>query len=227
MHKPTKNQKKLLYQYKQSLSLSKHLFQIGVGTLLGDASIQTQDGGKTYRLKYQQSNRLHRDYLFYLHTQWNDWVLSPPHFHEGRNMWSFQTLSHADFQQLAHIFVVDSQGNRCKKHIKPLLVEQYLSPCALAHWIMDDGGKSCYNRDVQRKGYSLNTHSFTKQEVEWLARGLQARYGLHCWLKCNKNKWIIVISGHDHDKMMDLIGPYIVPSMYHKMPWNVPFELMT
>jgi hypothetical protein len=109
-------------------------------------------------------------------------------------MWSFQTLSHSDFQQLASIFVLDSQGNRCKKHIPPLFVEQYLSPCALAYWIMDDGGKSCTNGDVQRKGYSINTHSFTKQEVESLVGGLQGRYGLHCWLRPNKNKWTIVIS---------------------------------
>lgn len=67
MKKPTANQKKLLNEYKKTLS--KTLFEISVGTLLGDASIQSQDGGKTYRLKFQQSENLHRDYLFHLHQQ--------------------------------------------------------------------------------------------------------------------------------------------------------------
>lgn len=203
MRKPTANQKKLLYEYKQtrstkltdSLSLSKTLFDLSIGTLLGDASLQTQDGGKSYRLKFQQSDNLHRDYLFHLHEQFHDWVLSPPTFNEKRKMWSFQTISHSDFTKLAQIFVVDPQGNLCKKHIKPDFVEHYLTPIGLAYWVMDDGGKSSYNKDYPRKGFALNTHGFSKKEVEILSQGLQSRYGLNCWLKHNKNKWIIVISG--------------------------------
>lgn len=42
----------------------------------------------------------------------------------------------------------------------------------------------------------------------------------------NKNKWIIVISGHDHTKMMNLIRKWIIPSMYHKIP-GLQNELMT
>lgn len=218
MKKPTANQKKLLNEYKKTLSLSESLFEISVGTLLGDASIQTQDGGKTYRLKFQQSENLHRDYLFHLHEQFHDWVLSPPHFNEQRNMWSFQTLSHSEFQKLAQLFVLDSHGKKCRKHIKPDLIEHYLTPKGFAYWIMDDGGRACYNRDYERKGFALNTHSFAKSQVEMLRQGLETRYGLDCWLRANKNKWVIVISGYHHEKVMDLIGEYLIPSMYHKIP---------
>ena len=224
MRKPTANQRKLLNEYKQTLSLSKTLFDLSIGTLLGDASLQTQDGGKTYRLKFQQSDNLHREYLFHLHEQFHDWVLSPPCFNEKRNMWSFQTISHNDFTELANIFYLDSQGNRCKKHIKPFFVEHYLTPMSLAYWIMDDGGRSCYNQDYPRKGIALNTHGFSKQQVEILCQGLQNRYGFHCWLKLNKNKWIIVISGHDHSKIMKKIEKFIIPSMYHKIPGFLDFS---
>lgn len=225
MKKPTANQKRFLIEYKQALCLSNILFEISIGTLLGYASIQTQNQGKSYRLKFQQSNKLHRDYLHHLHDQFSDWVLSAPHYDKKRNMWSFQTISHIDFNKLADIFVLDSQKNLCKKHIKPYFVEQYLTPRALAYWIMDDGGKSSYNKDYQRKGFALNTHSFPKNQVEILRQGLETRYGLNCWLKSNKNKWIIVISGNDHKKMMDLISEFIIPSMYHKIPGLT--ELMT
>ena len=57
MKKTTANQRKLLQEYKKTLSLSSQLFDIGIGTLLGDASLQTQDGGKTFRLKYSQSEK--------------------------------------------------------------------------------------------------------------------------------------------------------------------------
>jgi len=188
MTKPTANQKKALREYKKTLSLSKTLFEISVGTLLGDASIQTQDGGKTYRLKFQQSENLHRDYLMSLHREFDDWVLSPPFFDVTRNMWSFQTISHSDFRKLAQLFVLENQGNQCQKHVQPNLVEHYLTPRGLAYWIMDDGGRSCYNRDYPRKGFALNTHGFSQPEIEILCQGLQNRYGLDCWLRANKNK---------------------------------------
>lgn len=54
MQKPTARQRKLLIEYKKTLSLYQELFEIGIGTLLGDASIQTQDQGKPYRLKFSQ-----------------------------------------------------------------------------------------------------------------------------------------------------------------------------
>lgn len=114
MKKPTTNQKKLLQEYKKTLSLSKTLFEISVGLLLGDASLQTQDGGKIYRLKFQQSDNLHRDSLFHLHQLFYDWALSPPYFDEKRNMWSFQTISHSDFGQLAQLFVLDSNAKKCQ-----------------------------------------------------------------------------------------------------------------
>jgi hypothetical protein len=184
----------------------------------GDASLQTQNHGRSYRLKFQQSDKLHREYLFHLHETFSDWVLSPPHFNKERMIWSFQTISHPHFNCLAKIFVLDSQGNPCKKHIKPNFVEDFLTPRALAYWIMDDGGRLSYNKDYPRKGFSINTHGFSKGQVEILCDGLKARYGFKCWVKPNKKQWILAISGHDHQKIMELIVPFLVPSMYHKIP---------
>lgn len=55
MEKPTSRERRLLQEYKKTLVLSPLLLEIGIGTLLGDASLQTQDRGKTFRLKYAQS----------------------------------------------------------------------------------------------------------------------------------------------------------------------------
>lgn len=73
MKKPTANQKNLLKKYKQTLILSKELFSISV--LLGDASIQTQNNGKSFRLKFQQADKLHREYLFHLYDQFKDYTM--------------------------------------------------------------------------------------------------------------------------------------------------------
>jgi len=45
---------KKLKDYKESLGkLSKIQQEAAVGLMLGDASIQSQDGGKTYRMKFE------------------------------------------------------------------------------------------------------------------------------------------------------------------------------
>lgn len=220
MKKPLSTQRKLLKIQKQSLVLSKTQYDIALGCLLGDASIQSQDKGQTYRLKFQQSDNLHRDYLFNLYGVFDEWCLSPPKFDSTRKMWSFQTISHSDFKKLAELFILNQSGVKCKKHIKPLLVEKHLTPLGLAYWFMDDGGKSSYNKDYVRKGFSFNTHGFEKSEVELLSQGLQTKFGLECWLKPNKRKHIIVISAKSYEKMMLLIDEFIIPSMRHKLPYG-------
>lgn len=142
MKKPLSTQRKLLKSYKQSLVLSKTQFDIALGCLLGDASLQSQDKGQTYRLKFQQSDNLHRDYLFHLYDVFNEWCLSPPKFDSTRKMWSFQTISHTDFKKLAELLILNKLRVKCQKHIKPFLVENHLTPLGLAYWFMDDGGKS-------------------------------------------------------------------------------------
>lgn len=89
LKKPTSKQKKLLIEYKKTVVLSKQLFEVVIGTLLGDATLQTQNKGKEYRLKFLQSKNLHREYLFHLHDIFHDFVLSPPFYNEKREVFTF------------------------------------------------------------------------------------------------------------------------------------------
>jgi hypothetical protein len=103
-------------------------------------------------------------------------------------MCSFQTISHPHFKRLAEIFQLHLGR---EKRIPPHFVKRYLNPRALAYWIMDDGGRSCYNKDYERRGFALNTLGapcFSKEEVLSLCKGLKKRYGLRCWCRGNKGK---------------------------------------
>jgi len=60
---------KLLKQYKESLGkLSKIQWEAAVGLMLGDSSLQTQNNGKTYRMKFEWSNKnkAYLDHVFNL-----------------------------------------------------------------------------------------------------------------------------------------------------------------
>jgi len=70
---------KAVKEYKQSLtSLSVEQWEASIGLMLGDASIQTQNNGKNYRLKFEWSDKS-KPYLDHVFSLFNEWVLSNPH----------------------------------------------------------------------------------------------------------------------------------------------------
>jgi hypothetical protein len=44
------------------------------------------------------------------------------------------------------------------------------------------------------------------------------KFQLKCWIKENKKKPILVISGHSYEIIRDLIKPFLIPSMLYKFP---------
>jgi hypothetical protein len=70
---------KLLKEYKESLyKLSDLQFEALIGLLLGDASLQTQNKGKTYRIKFEWGNNS-KAYVDHVYALFNEWILSEPH----------------------------------------------------------------------------------------------------------------------------------------------------
>jgi LAGLIDADG DNA endonuclease family len=205
-------------RYKDSLkSLNTLQLETAIGLMLGDGSLQTQNQGRTYRLKFEWGD-IHKDYIDHVVTIFDEWVLSPPHKKERVNhlgniviTWGAQTLSHEAFKVLADLFHVGTV-----KGIPANLVQNHLTPRGLAYWFMDDGGKLDYSHNS--KGIVFNTQSFTEEEVKSLCEGLKAKFELNCWTKPNKGKTVISISDDSFDKFMNLVNPYIIPSMRYKLP---------
>ncbi|KAI9708138.1 MAG: hypothetical protein M1812_008109 [Candelaria pacifica] len=212
-----------LKRYKQQLaSLSTIERQVAVGIMLGDASLQTQDGGKSYRLKLLQGDK-NKDYLFHLSAVFSRWVLSPPSPQNRQSKttggelkaWRSQTISHKAFNTLAKIFL-DDKG---KKRIPTNLVKRYLTDRGLAYWLMDDGGKSNYNKGRPKlRGVTINTQGFLRTEVDHLVAQLASVFNLDCWVGKNKGRWTIVISGKSFPILAKKIAPYIHHSMVSKFP---------
>ena len=147
---------KLLDDYKrQFVTLTEKQFQVAIGVLLGDASLQSQDNGKTYRLKFEQGDN-HKDYINHLYSIFFEWSLSPPRRQDRKNKkghlvttWTFQTFSHSAFLPLASIFLVGKNiaTDNWKKGISENFVEKYMTPLVFAYWFMDDGGKMDYGKN--------------------------------------------------------------------------------
>lgn len=213
---PNSNALKL---YKSQLgSLTQIQFETAIGLILGDVSIQSQNKGKTHRLKFEWGD-INKEYAFHVYSIYKEWILTEPKKRSRINInqnevntWWFQTISHEAFNPLAELFLKNN-----KKSIPTNLIRDHLTPRGLTYWFMDDGGKLDYSSN-EGKGIVFNTHSFTEEEVLQMCIELKEKFSLDCKVKFNKNKPIIGISGKNYEVFNQLINPYILSSMKRKLP---------
>lgn len=211
-----------LKEYKDSLiELSIEQKESVIGLMLGDVSLQSQNKGKTYRVKFEWTDK-NKAYILHVFNLFDEWVLSQPHkkerFSPKGNLiinWGFQTFSHKAFNYLAELFLLDKGG---KKGISENLVHLHLTPRGLAYWFMDDGGKLDYNKNSKNRSVVLNTHSFTDLEVEKMCDQISNKFELLCEVRSNKNKKIIVIKDTSYSRFYSLISPFVLEEMKYKLP---------
>ena len=188
-----------------------------------DASLQSQNNGKTYRLKFEWGEK-NKPYLDHVYDLFNEWVISPPHKKTRVNInnkqvinWGFQTISHEAFNFLSDLFLKEN-----KKSVPENLVRDNLTPRGLAYWWMDDGGKLDYNKNSKNKSVVFNTQSFMESEVFFMAKELSNKFDLECEIRSNKGKKIIVVKARigtaSFFKFIELVDPFIIPEIKYKLP---------
>lgn len=193
--------------YKKKLKLRRIQREVLVGILLGDAHLETQNRGRTYRLKIEQSFK-HRNYVEHLYEIFKAWVLTPPKIKMHNRKIYFQTVSHGAFRFYAHQFYRD------KKKKVPKLVHRWLTPRAVAYWFMDDGSI----KSRQSKGVIFNTQGFSRDDVKRLIDVLSEKFGLESKLRKQKEGFQIYVSGKSYEKFCKIVLPYIIEDMKYKIP---------
>jgi len=202
--------------YKQSLKLSDLQRKILIGLLLGDGHLETQNDGRTYRLKIEHSY-LQKEYVDWLYRIFKDWVLTPPKEKEQivlgikYNKYYFSTISHGAFRFYAQQFY------REKKKVLPELIEKWLSPIAMAIWFMDDGSI----KSDRHRALIINTQSFSKPELQTLIGVLDKKFGVKMVLRKQSRKQIeiyqLITTSDSVERFVEIIKPYILPSMGYKL----------
>lgn len=211
--------RRLLKQYKNQISLKKEQFEMCIGLVLGDANMQTQNKGESYRLKFEVGEN-NLEYLKHIQKELDPFILSEPNeiirvneYGHQVKTFQLQTIAHPDFNSLANGFQIQNG----KKSIDSDFLSRELTPRSIAYWFMDDGGKLDYTIN-KGKGIVFNTQNFKFEEVQKLCDILNTQFGYETWPKKNKGKFVVAISGKCYDDLTKTIYPYIVPSMQHKWP---------
>jgi hypothetical protein len=198
--------------YKTTLRLSDVQREILVGILLGDACLETQNAGRSYRLKIEQAVA-HADYVRHLYTVLRDWVLSPPRPKQGQTRGvttlnlAFQTVSHTELSFYGELFY------RNRRKIVPEPIGVLLTARGLAYWYMDDGSM----KSSESKGVLFNTHAFNSEDVDRSIEVL-AKFGLLARERRQSDGTQIYISGASYERFVELVNPYVIEAMRYKVP---------
>ena len=196
-------------QRKSLLKLSELQREVLVGVILGDAHLETQNRGRTYRLKIEHSTK-QRAYADHLYELFKEWILTPPQVKlDGShdNIW-FQTVSHSAFRFYAHQFYDDHR--KCV----PQNIHRLLTARGLAYWYMDDGSI----KSRESKGVIFNTHCFDRNGRARLIDALHVHFNLEASERRQKDGYQIYISGKSYERFREIVDSHIHPSMRYKVP---------
>jgi ubiquinol-cytochrome c reductase cytochrome b subunit len=151
---------------------NKNIFEFIYGSLLGDGYLEHHGNG--CRLCIQQENS-NNGYLIWLHhylssLEYTNSKIPTIKVRIGNNnklryLLRFKTWTYSSFNPLHQLWY----KNGIK--ILPFNIEYYLTPLALAIWIMDDGSRA-------GKGLKLATKNFTYNECNLLTNILRIKYDL-------------------------------------------------
>jgi ubiquinol-cytochrome c reductase cytochrome b subunit len=191
------------------------ILSIIYGTLLGDSHAERRVNGNGTRFSfYQEAN--HAEYLLWLYGKFaNQGYCNPitpkiqTRLSKGgklRNTIRFHTFTYSSFNYVHE----DWYLNGAK--IVPCNIENYLTPLALAVWIMDDGSRA-------GSGLKLSTNSFTFEDTTRLVIILNKLYGIKSSVQSagHLNQYIIYIWSESMLKLRQLVKPYMVSSMFYKL----------
>lgn len=185
------------------------------GSLLGDAHAEKRLMGVGTRISFFQE-AVHVEYIFYLHKILSELGYCNPKLPvvtsrlgtkgKLRKIVRFSTWTYTSFNWFHDIWY--------KNNIKrvPESIGQYLTPLALAIWIMDDGAKVS-------KGLKLSTNSFTYNECLILVKALNYNFNIKASVQWagSKDQYILYIWKESMNDLINIVSPYIIPEMKYKL----------
>lgn len=193
----------------------KEIYSIIFGSLLGDAHAEKRNGGLGTRISFYQESS-HVSYLLWLHELFASKGYCneiKPKFKTRlgkggivRKTLRFHTWTYTSFNTIQDLWYID----RVKR--VPCNIAEYLTPLALAIWIMDDGAKVS-------KGLKFCTNSFTYSDCLLLVKALDLNFNLKATVQSAgvPNQYIIYIWKESMPDLREIVSPYIIREMKYKI----------
>lgn len=189
------------------------ILSIIIGSLLGDAHAEKRSMGKGTRITFYQEAS-HVEYLLYLHNQISVLGYCNSNIPEiqtrlgkggkVRKIIRFSTSTYTSWNWIHDSFYPQDYK------IVPRFIGQYLTPLALAIWIMDDGAR------VSR-GIKLCTNCFSYSDSIYLIGVLLENFQIKASIiSAGNNQFNIYIWKQSKELLWNIVQPYIIPEMKYK-----------
>ena len=203
----------VIENYKTTLSLTKRQEEILIGTILGDVHLEKLYTPELSRLKVEHSYK-QKDYVNWLYSEFKNWVRTEPKS-KIKNVWG-KIHTNYGFCTYGHRLLGNFQKEfyQEKKKIIPADLIKGITPLVLAVWYMDDGSI----KSSKHKGVFLNTQSFNKEGVGELQNILKNKFGVMTTTRTVPGGKQIYLGGKSGEKFIEIIHPYIIPSLKYKIP---------
>jgi Mor family transcriptional regulator len=186
--------------------------QILVGTLLGDGCLYRDSKKSNFKLSFSHCKK-QEQYFHWKIAMFDPFINTFRQNIDKRGnsiMLQTATICHKDLNIFANMFYDESRI----KHV-PDNLDIYMTPLALAVWIMDDGNLKC------NVNYRIFSMSFTEEENYKLRDLLKRCFNINskvmCYTRNNKKYWLININKENSQKLSDIIRPYVVECMKYKL----------
>jgi len=194
--------------------------EVLVGSLLGDANLQTETDGRSWRLRMIQKNE---NYLVHKYEIFQNLCGTPPRksqifdqrTQKVSERWAFNTLIQPSFRFYAlQFYDFDSISGLWVKRV-PMKIFKLLTPRAIAYWYMDDGS-------LKWKGNSnavrFCTDCYSEAGIARLRKVLFEKFHLETTIQRKDGKPRIATTEKAYPILRELVLPYLHTSMYSKFP---------
>ena len=194
-------------------SLTEIQKQVLVGTLLGDGGLRYKGNNCRLHIKHSYNQVKFVEYKRQIYssiTSMSLHVFSQKVHEKSYRFVEFVTRTHPELTEFYRLFYPDGK-KRVPQNISTLLYD----PLSLAVWFMDDGS-------AEYAGASLQTHSFTKQDVQLLMKTLKNNFNLDVSRRLNKGNWIVYFPKKSMPRLQRLILKHMLLQFRKKLwPYSV------
>jgi ubiquinol-cytochrome c reductase cytochrome b subunit len=193
---------------------NKDIISIIFGSLLGNAYGKKRLlAGTSFKFSQEAS---HVKYLMFLHKLLSELgycnstlpVITTISGSKGKinKVARFTTWNYTSFNWIYDLWFYNN-----KKHV-PKCIDQYLTPLALAFWIMNNGAKI-------GKNIKFFTNSFSYKECLILIKALNDNFNIKASIQSagNQDQYIIFIWKESINDLINIVSPYIIPEMKYKL----------
>lgn len=191
------------------------------GLILGDGSIDKGVHKRSFTFKSTNKELIEQiKEVVNNNTPFKYYIKETPSYisKDGVNhktYWEFKIIAHSYFNKIYHNFYNDS---RHRKIYSETL--NWLTPFGLANWYMSDGYVCLVGKTrsyIIDRRMDICTDRYYLEDIQLITQIFKSKFGLNTSVVKRANFYRIRIKKDSYEKFINLISPYIVPSMKYKL----------